>query len=134
MWSGVLVKVKTLGFQAHDLRVLTSMVRRELTDVGTGRRYIETVPDHSPRLRSVIRCERTARPARRTPPRRNESIRLGTMGLLLLGSGAVGLFWILYTQAEHLEALLVCITCLGAMMLGVCTLGNRSMEPPLRRS
>ncbi len=108
------------------------MARRELIDVATGRRYIETATRGTRRPHSVAGRETRQRlPARSHP---DSSAQVGRIGLLLLCSGAFGLFCVLYTHAEHLEALLVCITCLGAMLLGVCTMGLRSLEPRLRRS
>ncbi len=108
------------------------MARRELIDVGTGRHYVETA-NGARRLRSVVRRDLHRRSQSVARPRRASPANLARVGLLMLCGGAVGLFGVLYTHAEHLEALLVCITCLGAMILGACTIGLRTMEPPLRR-
>ena len=62
-------------------------------------------------------------------------MRADCIGLLTVALGALGLFSVLYTYADHIEALLLAMVCLAAIFLGACTISLRvPARVPRRRS
>ncbi len=112
------------------------MVRCELVDVSTGKRYVRRDESHSCQRRAnlgrCIRQQRRITGARDRGPRSRGPAKL--TGPLLLLLGAIGLLMILHAHADHMDAVLLAVTCLAAIFIGACTMRLRSAFPAPRRS
>jgi hypothetical protein len=113
------------------------MHRCELIDVATGKRYVRQDRRRAtPRRPSLRRA--TSWRQRRLIRSYHQGVRAvvmtarpGCIGPLLAFCGALGLFYVLYTYADHIDAVLLAMVCLATIVVGACTTGLR--EPPPRR-
>jgi hypothetical protein len=113
------------------------MRRCELIDVATGKRYVRREWSGAAPNRSNVRRVTSWRPPRlmRSQHRGMRTVTvtasLGSVGPLIVVLGALGLFYVLHTYADYIDALLLAMVCLAAVFLGACTSGLNA-HPPRR--
>jgi hypothetical protein len=112
------------------------MHRCELIDVATGKRYVRQDRRHATTRRPSLRRATSWRQGRLIQSH-HHSVRTiaataepGQIRPLMAFGGALGLFYVLYTYADHIDALLLAMVCLATIFLGVCA--PRLREPPRR--
>jgi hypothetical protein len=113
------------------------MHRCELIDVATGKRYVRQGRSRATPRRPNVHPATSWR-QRRLIRSHHQGVRTiavtakpDWIGPLIAFFGALGLFSVLYTYADHIDALLLAMVCLATIFVGTCTTSLR--EPPPRR-